>query len=367
MGQVNQRLRVALVDLDGQTLPDWVREDLEREGIELVSHDCKTAADLAAHAGDADVVWLFGGSRVLLGGNLAAVPRCRAILRTGSGTDNVPVEEATRRRIVVANTPAAMSDGASDHLIALLFAVARRVAELDRAVRSGRWGQAPARPFHAVQGRTLGLVGFGHIARQVTRKLSGFDLHVLAHDPYVGADTMVTNGVAAVGLDELLAASDYISLHCPLTGETRHLIGERELRLMKPTAVLLNTSRGGVIDGAALVRALREGWIAAAGLDVLENEPPDPDSPLLRLDNAVLTPHVAGYSASGLEARWRLSVETVLALARGQSPPSWVNQGKPPAVSGRPSASSAKGAISGQTQPHDGIVPSRHETCSTEN
>src|SRR5262245_54378251 len=111
MEQSRHRVKVALVDLDGQPVPDWVRETLDREGIELVSHDCKTGEELATHAGDAEVVWLFGGSRVLQGGNLAAVPRCRAILRTGSGTDNVPVEEATRRKIVVANTPAAISDG----------------------------------------------------------------------------------------------------------------------------------------------------------------------------------------------------------------------------------------------------------------
>jgi phosphoglycerate dehydrogenase-like enzyme len=327
MEQSSHRLKVALVDLDGQTVPDWVRASLDPEGIELVVHDCATGAELAAHAGDADVVWLFGGSRVLLGGNLAAVPRCRAILRTGSGTDNVPVEEATRRRILVANTPAAVSDGASDHLIALLFAVTRRVADLDRAVRLGRWGAAPPRPLNAVRGRTLGVVGFGHIAREVVRKLGGFEMRVLAHDPYVTAETMAAHGATAAGLRDLLAESDYVTLHCPLTAETRHLIGERELRLMKPTAVLLNTSRGSVIDEAALVRALREGWLAAAGLDVLESEPPTPDHPLLGLHNVVLTPHVAGHSADGVEARWRLSVETVLALARRQVPRSCVNGG----------------------------------------
>jgi D-3-phosphoglycerate dehydrogenase len=326
MTQNGKPRKVALVDLDGQTVPDWVRESLDREGIELVVHDCKTRSELATHAQDADVVWLFGGSRVLLGGNLAALPHCRAILRTGSGTDNVPVEEATRRQIVVANTPAAMSDGVSDHLIALLFAVTRRVAELDRAVRLGRWGQVPVEPLNSVQGRTLGLVGFGHVAREIVRKLSGFAMRVLVHDPYLDAERLAAHGVRASGLCELLAESDYVSLHCPLTAETIHLIGERELRLMKPTAVLLNTSRGPVINEAALVRALREGWIAAAGLDVLENEPPAPDNPLLGLDNAVLTPHVAGYSFNGVEMRWRLSVETVLALARHEAPRSWVNR-----------------------------------------
>jgi D-3-phosphoglycerate dehydrogenase len=326
MGPDFRRPRVALVDLDGQTVPDWVGPGLEREGVELIVHDCKTRAELAACAGEADVVWLFGGSRILRDGNLEVLPRCRAIVRTGSGTDNVPVEEATRRQIVVANTPAAVSDGVSDHLIALLLAVTRRVAELDRAIRLGRWGQGPAQPLNGVQGQTLGLVGFGHAAREVARKLRGFEMRVLAHDPYVDAETLAAHGVQPADLRLLLSESDYVSLHCPLTAQTRHLIGERELRQMKPTAVLLNTSRGPVIDEAALVRALREGWIAAAGLDVLENEPPAPDNPLLGLDNVVLTSHVAGNSFNGLELRWRLSVETVLALARRQPPRSWVNR-----------------------------------------
>jgi D-3-phosphoglycerate dehydrogenase / 2-oxoglutarate reductase len=326
MAQSDERPRVALVDLDGHPVPEWVRPSLEQEGIDLVAHDCKTREELAAHAGDAEVVWLFGGSRILHGGNLDAVPRCRAILRTGSGTDNVPVEEATRRKIVVANTPAAMSDGVSDHLIALLFAVVRRVAELDRAVRAGRWGKAPVMPLNRIQGNTLGLIGFGHAAREVARKLSGFEMRVLAHDPFVSAETMAAHRVTASSLLELLAESDYVSLHCALTAETRHLIGERELRLMKPSAVLLNTSRGPVIDESALVRALREGWIAAAGLDVLEHEPPAAADPLLGLENVVVTPHVAGYTFDGIAIRWRVSVETVLTLACGKTPPSWVNR-----------------------------------------
>jgi D-3-phosphoglycerate dehydrogenase len=320
-----ERLKVALVDLDGQPVPEWVREALGREGILFVTHDCKSREELETHAGDADLVWLFGGSRVLHGGSLAALRRCRTILRTGSGTDNVPVEEASRRQIVVANTPAAISDAVSDHLVALLFAVARRVAELDRTIRLGKWSKAPVRPWSPVRGQTLGIVGFGHVARDVVRKLAGFEMTVLALDPNVPAEAMTDVGVISVGLAELLTNSDYVSLHCALTPKTKHLIGEPELRTMKRTAVLLNTSRGPVVDEAALVRALREGWIAGAGLDVLEEEPPAPDSPLLGLENVVLTPHVAGYSSNGTEARWRLSVETVLAVARGEQPRSRVN------------------------------------------
>jgi phosphoglycerate dehydrogenase-like enzyme len=151
-------------------------------------------------------------------------------------------------------------------------------------------------------------------------------MRVLAHDPFVGPETMAAHGVTPSGLAELLEAADFVSLHCPLTPQTRHLIGEKELRRMKPTAVLLNTSRGPVVDEAALVRALQERWILAAGLDVLEEEPPAADNPLLRMDNVVLTPHVGGFAAGGWELKWNLSVETVLALARNQPPPSWVNR-----------------------------------------
>src|SRR5262249_12148516 len=150
---------------------------------------------------------------------------------------------------------AAISDGASDHLISLLFSVVRRVALHDRTVRAGRWGQVPGRPLNSVQGRTLGLVGFGHIAREVHRKLSGFDMRVLVHDPYVDAETVTALGAAPATLPELLADADYVSLHCPLTTETKHLIGIRELRLMKLTAILLNTTRGPVVDEAALIQA----------------------------------------------------------------------------------------------------------------
>ena len=267
--------KVALVDLDGKPVPDWVPRQLRDEGISLVMHDCHSVDDLKSHAADAEVVWLFGGSRILMNGNLDAVPKCWAIVRTGSGTDNVPVDEATRRGIVVANTPEAFSDAASDHVIALLFAVVRQIATLDRAVRAGQWSETPVRPLQSVRGRTLGLIGFGHIARATARKLSGFEMRVLVHDPHLDVDTIVGHGAEPAELNALLRESDFISLHCPLTPETTHLIGERELRLMKPTAILINTSRGPVVDEAALVQALQEHRLTGAGLDVLENAPPD--------------------------------------------------------------------------------------------
>lgn len=318
--------KVTLVDLDGQVVPDWVPQTLEREGVNLVIRQCNTREELAQYGADADIVWMFGGSRVLHGGALEAVPRCWAIVRTGSGTDNVPVEEATARGIVVANTPAALSDGVSDHVIALVMALVRRLPKGDRDIRAGIFDQTLVHPLNAFGGRTFGLVGFGHIAREVARKLSGFEMKWLVHDPFVQADQLATLGIQSVSLERLLTESDYISLHCPLTSSTRHLIGGPQLRQMKSTAILINTSRGPVVDEPALVLALTEGWIAAAGLDVFEQEPPARDNSLLKLENVILTPHSAGRSGDGMEPRWRTSVETVLSLARRHWPPSWVNR-----------------------------------------
>ncbi len=325
-----KHFKVALVGLDGQTVPDWVPKSLADHGIELNVAECLTDEDLARHAAAADLVWLFGGSRVLNAQNLALLPRCGAIVRTGSGTDNVPVAAATQLGIVVANTPDALTDAVSDHVIGLLFAVLRRIAVQDRAVRAGVWDRHRAWPLFTLHGRTLGLVGFGRIARAVARKLSGFEMSVVAFDPMVSADAGATLGATMANLDEVLSRADAVSVHCPLTPETRHLIDERAIRKMKPTAVLINTARGPVIDEAALTRALTEGWIAGAGLDVLEQEPANPAHPLLQLDNVVITPHIAAYSDKYLDSCWRHSVATVLALADGRWPASHVNRPEKP-------------------------------------
>lgn len=326
------RTKVALISLDGQSLPNAVVQELAHAGIDLSVSECANRADLAAHASDADVVWLFGGSRVLHDGNLAALDRCWAILRTGSGTDNVPVDEATARGILVANTPAAFSDGVSDHVIGLLFAVVRRLAALDRSMRAGRWEQATAVPLNSVEGRTLGLVGFGHVGQLLVRKLRGFEMRVLAHDPYARPETLAAHGVESADLARVFSESDFVSLHCPLTPETHHLVGEEQLRLMKPSAILINTARGPVVDEPALIRALREGRLAAAGLDVFESEPPAADNPLLKMDNVVVTPHGAGYSVNGVELRWRHSIAALAALAARRWPPSCVNRQVRPKV-----------------------------------
>jgi D-3-phosphoglycerate dehydrogenase len=324
-----RRFKVVLVDFDGNNVPAWVGQALAEEGIDFIAQNCKTTAELVQQAVDADVVWNWG-SRLVTAESLAALPQCGAIIRTGSGTDNVPVEEATRLGIVVANTPTAHDDAVSNHAIALLFAVLRHIVPLDRATRAGVWNNRLSWPGWHLHGQTLGLIGFGHIARLVARKMRGFELALLAYDPYVSAEAMAAEGARAATVAEVLSASDFVFLHCPLTKETYHLIGEHELRRMKPSAILINTARGAVVDEPALVRALTEGWIAAAGLDVLEQEPASPANPLFKLDNAVVTSHVAGQSDESLEACFRLSVEAAIALAQGRWPRSYVNRGVTP-------------------------------------
>ena len=320
-----KRFKVALISLDQQIVPDWAPKKLADEGIEFAVKECLTRQDLAEMAGDADVVWVLGSHQVLYAENLDVIPNCGAIIRTGSGTDNIPIEEATRLGIVVANTPDALTDAVAEHAIGLLFAVIRHIPLQDRAVRRGVWDRDLAMPRLLLRGQTLGLVSFGRISQAVARKLNGFDLTILAYDPYVSSEAAERLGGRLTRLDEVLSRSDFVSIHCPLTKETHHLIGEHELRQMKPEAILINTARGSVIDEAALLRALTEGWIGAAGLDVLEQEPIPPDNLLLQLDNVVITPHIAGYSDEYLPNSWRLSVETAIDLAQGRWPRSYVN------------------------------------------
>src|SRR5579859_5798493 len=207
-----RRFKVALVDFDGNSVPDWVPEAFAKEGIDFIARECKTSVDLVHQAGDADVIWIWG-SHVITAESLALLPQCVAIIRTGSGTDHIPVEAATQRGIVVANTPEAHNDAVSDHAIGLMFAVMRQIASRDRDVRSGKWNAARPWPGAHLHGQTLGLVGFGHIARLVAMKMSGFKMMLLAHDPYVSPDAMAAESVHSAPLDELLTKSDFVFVH----------------------------------------------------------------------------------------------------------------------------------------------------------
>lgn len=316
--------KVAFVEFEGDPVPSWVTEPLKEHGIDLSIHPCTSAEELSQHASDADVVWVFG-NRVITADRLASLARCGAILRTGSGYDNVPVEEATKRGIIVANTPGAVFDEVADHTIGLLLSIVRQIVSHDRDLRAGKWMRRGEIHRWHLRGTVLGLIGFGRIARSVAQKMSGFDIQIKVYDPFVKTD--ITSEVEWVELDVLLSQSNFVSVHCPFNKDTHHLVGEEQLRLMKPDSIFVNTCRGPVVDEKALIKALQEGWISAAGLDVFEEEPLDPKSPLLSMENVVLTPHVAGESDLSQDSFWRLSLETLINLSEGRWPESYVNPG----------------------------------------
>jgi len=255
--------------------------------------------------------------------------RCRIIARYGIGVDNVDTTAASERGIVVTNVPDYCVDEVSDHALALLLACARRVALLDRRVRTGRWTAKDAVPAYRLRGQTLGLVGFGKIPKALASKAQPLGLQRIAFDPYLNESAFATLGVRKVEFQTLLAQADFVSIHAPLTSETRGLIGEAALRSMKPTAYLINTARGPLVDEVALARALREGWIAGAALDVLETEPPTQHHPLMGLDNVILTPHVAFYSEASVQELQRKAAEEVASVLSGQSPRYPVNTPRP--------------------------------------
>lgn len=256
---------------------------------------------------------------------LAAAPRCRIVSRYGIGLDNIPIAAATELGIVVTNVPDFCLEEVSDHAMALLLALARQIVPQAQASRAGGWQRETGRTIPRLRGQTLGLIGYGNIARALVPKAQGFGLHVLAYTPRLAAGRL-ENGVEAVNrLDELLERADYISLHAPLTPESRGLIDEAALRRMKPSAALINTSRGALVDEAALVRALAEGWIAGAGLDVLAQEPPAPDHPLRSLPNVIITPHAAFYSDAAVAELQEKAARNVADVLQGKRPRHIVN------------------------------------------
>src|SRR5581483_9026576 len=251
--------------------------------------------------------------------------RLQVIGRYGVGVDNIAVDTATALGIPVTNVPSYCEDEVAEHALALMLALARRVVVYDGAVRGGDWSLARGQPIHRIAGGTLGIVGFGHIGRALARKAQGLGLAVVVHHPRLGDDELRAAGVEPVALDELARRSDFVSLHVPLGETTRHLVGREFLRAMKPTAFLVNTARGPVVEAEALLDAVRDGWIAGAALDVFEPEPLPPDHPLLSLPNLIATPHVAYYSEESLVDLGRRAAENVAAVLAGRRPAAIVN------------------------------------------
>jgi D-3-phosphoglycerate dehydrogenase len=304
----------------------WPSLDLER-GIlaavdaELVVAETSEPEELVALAATG-VAAILTNWRQVPPEALDAAPGCLVVSRYGVGVDNIPVERATELGILVVNVPDFCVEEVSDHAMSLVLACARRIVDFARATSRGEWSLELGRQMPRLSEQTLGLVGFGNIGRRMVPKARGFGLRVLAYS----RSGRSAEGVEAVDdLDRLLAESDYVSLHLPATPETTGLIGERELGLMKPSAFLVNTSRGALVDEEALAQALREGRIAGAALDVLSQEPPPPGHPLLGLDNCIVTPHAAFYSLSSIAELQRKAATNVATVLSGGLPETVVN------------------------------------------
>lgn len=319
---------VSLKFIPGQ---DQGEAEIEAAGGRLVRTLCRTGpesdeAEILAAVAEADAVltMLQPFTRRVI----ESSPRLRAICVTGIGYDWIDVGAATERGVLVTNVPDYCLDEVADHALMLLLACARKLLPLHRAIQRGLWDapmpldirQKVLPPMFRLRGQTLGLIGFGNIARNLTPKAQALGLRVMAADPYLTGDQARKMGVTLVDLDGLLAQADYVSLHASLSEASRHMIGARELNLMKPTAFLINTARGPLVDEPALVEALRQGRIAGAGLDVLETEPPASDNPLLEMDNVIITPHTAQYSQEAEVEGWRRPGQEAARILSGQWP-----------------------------------------------
>ena len=263
-----------------------------------------------------------------------AAPRLAGVIRTGIGLDTVDIPAATRHGVCIAHVPDFCYDEVADSAWTLILAVTRKLLEADRRVRRGEWVPNALLPVHSLRGRALGLVAFGHIARKVAERGRAFGVHVIAADPYLDGAAMARDGVEKVSFDELLARADIVSLHTPLTPETRGLVNAAAFARMKPGAILINTSRGPVVDEPALVDALRSGHLGGAGLDVLSPEPPAPDNPLFAMDNVVLTPHSSSTTVEALDDLARKVNLQIVQMLRGEWPTYLAN----PAVRSQPNA-----------------------------
>jgi D-3-phosphoglycerate dehydrogenase len=302
----------------------WEREALDPIGAEIVEAPANEAEFIAA-ARTADAIYAKGMpiSRAIID----ALENCKVITLGSVGVDSVDVKAATARGIPVTNIPDTFIEEVADHTMMLLLAGFRRLIVQDGMVRQGRWpeGRPALLKVPRLMGQTLGFISFGRVARAVAKRAAPFGLRMMAYDPFIQETLVSELGVIPSTLTEVLSQSDFVSMHAPARPELHHMLGERHFRQMKPSAVFINTGRGPTVDEEALIKALQEGWIAHAALDVLEKEPPSHNNPLLGMENVTLTAHVASASARFDEARKRRVGHELSLVLSGMWPVSCVN------------------------------------------
>ncbi len=312
--------QVIITDCDHGSIREE-KEEFDRMGAELILAQAQKEDDLIRVCKEAD--GLLNQYALLTRKVLESLPKCKVISRYGVGVDSVDLKAATDLGVIVANVPDYCMDEVANQTIAMILTLIRKTAFFDRKVKSGEWDFHQGIPIYRISGKTLGLIGCGKIGLEVAKRISAFGVRVIAFDPYIEK----SHGVAELkDIDTVLKESDFISVHCPLNDSTRHLIGDKEFKKMEKKPLLINTSRGAIIDEKALIQALREGLLSGVGLDVLEKEPPDSKNPMLKMENVILSPHIGFYSVESIsELKWR-TAKNVADVLMGKWPGSVVNR-----------------------------------------
>jgi D-3-phosphoglycerate dehydrogenase len=330
--------KVVITDYDYGDV-DLERNILEAAGARVVALQAKSEEELFAEARDCDA--LMNQYARVGAATIARMEHCRVIARYGVGVDIVDVDAATRKGILVTNVRDYCTDEVADHAIALWLALVRKLFVYNQATHEGVWHWKSGEPVYRIGGRTMGIVSFGKIGRAIAARAKSFGVELLVHDPYVADEVAEAHGARRVGKTEILERSDYMMMQVPMTDETRHFLGDAELRAIKPGVIIVNTGRGPTIDNRALYRALTEGRVTGAGLDDPEEEPAKrkhwspSDNPLFSLPNVIVTPHVAYYSQESIRFARQTAASEVARVLRGEKPLNLVND---PGLLGRPMA-----------------------------
>jgi len=311
---------VVITDCDHGSIEEE-KEEFGQVGAKLVLAQAQEENHLIQACREAD--GLLNQYALLTRRVLENLPKCKVISRYGVGVDSVDLKAATDLGIIVANVPDYCIDEVADQTVSMILALIRKMAFFDQKVKSGQWDFRLGIPINRTRGKTLGLIGCGKIGMEVAKRISSFGIKVIAFDPYIGKTPEV---IELKDIDSVLKESDIISIHCPLNDSTRHIIGEPEFEKMERKPLLINTSRGAIVDEKALINALKQGHISGAGLDVLEKEPPDSQNPLLKMENVVLSPHLGFYSEESISELKQRTAKNVSEVLMGRWPSSVVNR-----------------------------------------
>jgi len=316
------RFKVAVTDYVFPNL-DIEKQELQKIEAELIESTGSDEENIIKVAKDADAI--LNCYAELTPRVIESLKKCQIIARYGIGVNNVSMPTATKKGIIVTNVPGYCVEEVSDHALALILACTRKICQLNKTVKNGKWDFKDYRPMYRLEGQTLGIVSFGKIPRRLVEKVSAYKFNIIAYDPYVDKEIAAKYNVKLVTLEELLKESDIITVHAPLTKETEGMFGSEQFKIMKNSAYLINTARGGLVKDNELAQALKEGEIAGAGLDLLEDEKVNSHHPLVSLENVIITPHSAFYSEEALKDLQYKAVQEVVRVLTGKTPKSCVN------------------------------------------